>query len=204
MAMYPAAARRRRAFTLIELLVVMSIICLLMGLVFGVATAVKRKSENLQVIALLGSLKTGVEIFQNDFRCLPWTQPSAVGPGTVIDPADVYAELRGLPGASINRTRDCLEGVSPRAIKVVNGRPRLQDPWGSDIVFRVDPRGLRPVFWSRGRDRVDDTNFEDPPASYTDYAPPPPPAAYSDPLKYPRAYFYLGDGRSRGDDKSSL
>jgi prepilin-type N-terminal cleavage/methylation domain-containing protein len=208
MMVHPGAAvpgRRRGAFTLIELLVVMAVICTLMSMVTGVIFVVKKRGEDARTRALiLFCLKPSCQRYYDNHGVYPWVSPEKVGPATVIDPEMVYIELRGLPGAVTNRSTDYLDGLDPRFVKTVAGKARLQDSWGSDIAFRVDPQGLRPVIWSRGRDRVDDTNFEDPPAKYTHYTPPAPPAIYADPAKYPRAYYYLGDGRSRGDDLSSL
>ena len=197
-----AARAGRRAFTLVELLVVIAILCLLMGLLVGVIHALQVRSQLMQTRAVIDAVQTACEHYRGSHQRYPWAEPGSVGPATVIDPAEVYAELRGSPGATVNRT-DHLPGLAAKFVKNVGGRDRLQEAWGSELSFRVDPRSLKPVIWSRGQDRVDDTNFGDPPSAYS-YAPPAPPATYSDPAKFPRAYYYLGDGRSRGDDLSSL
>jgi anti-anti-sigma factor len=194
----------RRAFTLVELLVVIAIIGLLMSLLTGGMIALKRRSQVMQTRTLLTAVQAGCETFRANHGRYPWPEAGSVGPTTVIDPAAVYTELRGQPGSSVNRTRDYLPGLAGTFVKTVAGKGRLQDAWGSDLSFRADPQSLNPVIWSRGPDRVDDTNFEDPPGAYTSYAPPPAPAAYSDPAKFPRTYYYLGDGRSRRDDISNL
>jgi prepilin-type N-terminal cleavage/methylation domain-containing protein len=200
----PAPARRRGAFTLVELLVVITVICILMGMVTSGVVVAMRKAEETRIRTLVTFLRPPCERFRDDHGSYPWTSPEKVTATTVIDPAAVYAELRGLPGATMNPSIDYLKALDPRFVKTVAGKPRLQDGWGADIVFRVDPQNLKPVIWSRGWDGVDDTNFEDPPAKYTRYTPPGPPPAFSNPAKFPRAYYYLGDGRSRADDLSSL
>ncbi len=199
-----APSARRRAFTLVELLVVMAIITTLMGMITSGIVIAYRRAQDAKVRALIVLVRGGCERFKSTHGVYPWAGAGPVGPGATIDLEAVYAELRSAPGANMNKAQDCLPGLPADFVKTVAGRQRLQDVWGSDLVLRVDPASLGPVIWSRGRDRVDDTNFEDPPATYTRYTPPAPPAAYSDPAKFPRGWYYLGDGKSRGDDLRSL
>ena len=84
----------------------------------------------------------------------------------------------------------------------------IVDVWRSELTFRVDPASMDPVIFSRGEDGVDDTNYEDGDSAWYDanqqYTPPTVPSAYSDGDKYPRIYYYLGDGLTRKDDLGNL
>ena len=195
---------RRRGFTLIELLVVIAIIGVLAGILVPVLGALQRKARRALVRNLVGQAGTACESFRADHGQYPWAKPAAATAATAIRGEEVYAELRASAGATVNTAQDYLGAAPAQCVRKVAGRDRLADVWGADLVFRVNPNGGGAVIWSRGPNGIDDTNFEDPAGTYTKYAPPPPPAAYGDPLKYPRAYYYLGDGRSRSDDLSNL
>ena len=113
----------------------------------------------------------------------PWPKPDSVTATTEIRGKDVYVELRGLPGATINTNQDYLAEVKKRLLK--NGT--LVDQWGHEIMFRVDPKSGVPVVWSCGKNGKDDTN--------TGISP--------DPVKFPKTYYWFGSG-STGDDLTNL
>jgi hypothetical protein len=99
-----------------------------------------------------------------------------------IDGKEVYAELRGLPGAKLNTAKDYLGEVQKRFLK----KGALVDEWGCEILFRVDPKTDQAVIWSCGPNGIDETNDGDSP----------------DPAEFPKGYYWFGKGDT-GDDITS-
>jgi hypothetical protein len=123
-----------------------------------------------------------------------------------IKTPSVYSELKGL-GPNVNKIQDYIGKVQSKFVKDLGSGDTLVDLWGTEIVFRVNPDGLEPVIWSFGDNKVDDTNFANYFAGETGkykYTPPGAPGVYNDANKYPRIYYYLGDGSSRNDDIGTL
>jgi hypothetical protein len=124
---------------------------------------------------------------------------------------NVYAELKG-QGGSVNTSQDYLGNIPSQFVKDLGDGNTLVDLWEQEFKFRVNPDGLSPVIWSCGENKVDDTNFEDyfidNETGKYDYTPPDRPAMCAEGAnfenKYPRVYYYLGDGTSRRDDIGSL
>jgi hypothetical protein len=128
---------------------------------------------------MLQQLFRACENFRLDNGQYPWPKPNEATPTTVISVRDVYIELRALPGAKINTTLDYLGEVHKDFLK----NDTLVDPWGHEIMIRVDPEKGTPVIWSCGKDGKDDTNTGTSP----------------NPIKFPETYYWFGLGNT-GDD----
>jgi prepilin-type N-terminal cleavage/methylation domain-containing protein len=205
---------RNSGFTLIELMVVIAIIGILIGILLPVLSAVRRRARNVQIHSLVKDCELACGNYRLDYNQQPWTRPTEVRAlmeaGTpekveIKTPA-VYSELKGL-GPNVNKLQDYLGKVQSKFIRDLGDGDTLVDMWEREIKFRVDPDSLEPIIWSFGENKVDDTNFQnyfDGETSKYNYTAPAVPDAYTDGNKYPRIYYYLGDGRSRRDDIGTL
>jgi prepilin-type N-terminal cleavage/methylation domain-containing protein len=174
--------RSRRGFTLIELLIVICILGILMGMIFPIISTVMRKQAEGKARALVEVCKNACEAYRGDVNVYPWTKPvdvkrhmQAARPDLVeIRTRDVYLELagRGSRKTGVNY----LNGVPPAMIRDLGGGETLVDPWGREIIFRVDPKTMRPLVWSLGENGRDETND----------------GATGDPVAMPKIYYLYG------------
>ena len=178
----PKPKRQLEKSLLILALVLPALLIVGMGvlLVFGKATT---GSISVPIASLVQELDLACNNFRLENGQYPWAKPDSVTATTEIRCKDVYIELRGLPGAKINTTQDYLGEVKKRHVK--NGT--LVDPWGHEIMIRVNPKDGSPVIWSCGKNGKDDTNTGTSP----------------DPVKFPKTYYWFGSG-STGDDITNL
>ncbi|HOX04953.1 MAG TPA: hypothetical protein PK280_01015, partial [Planctomycetota bacterium] len=150
-----------------------------------------KPSEVLGTRCLLNDARLACENFRLEHGQYPWPKPPAVTRALAADPVadvairgqQVYAEVRGHSGATINTAQDYLGDVRKTFLK--NGA--LVDSWGREIRFRVNFSGLQAVIWSCGPNGIDETNDGDSP----------------DPAKYPKGYYWFGKGDT-GDDITNL
>jgi hypothetical protein len=136
-----------------------------------------------QAAWLIQTVRMACEAFRLENGFYPWPKAGETGAAAEIDGRAVYVELRALPGAKVNTTQDFLGEVPKRSLK----HSRLVDPWGHELMIRVDPKTGQPVIWSCGPNGLDDTNDGDSP----------------DPAKFPKGYYWFGKGGT-GDDITTL
>jgi hypothetical protein len=174
----PPRPRKLTAFgvMLITIAVITPVIALVIGIVLPNS---RHKSICRQTASFVAELDLACENFRLENGQYPWAKPSEVTAATEIRGKDVYVELQGLPGATINTSQNYLGEVKKRQVK--NGT--LVDNWGHEIMFRVDPEKLTPVIWSCGPDGKDDTND----------------GVSPDPAKFPKTYYWFGTGRKSDD-----
>ena len=146
-------------------------------LLFGGARRSRPKSP---VLVLVTELRLACRNFRLMHERYPWAEVEEVTGGTAIDPRRVYVELRGLPGAKINRERRDYIGKLPK--RSVKGGA-VVDPRGRPLVFRVNAKNGEPVVWSYGKNGRDETNDGESP----------------DPARRPKTYYWFGKGGT-GDD----
>jgi type II secretory pathway pseudopilin PulG len=174
---------KKGRFTLVGFMVGVLVVGFLGTIVISSAIQTAEKARWVKTGHLVSDVKLACENFRLEYGQYPWAKPSAADAATIIDGKDVYAELRGLPGAKVNTTQDYLGEVQQRFLK--NGV--LVDYWGREILFRVNPNGLQAVIWSCGLNGVDETNDGTSPA----------------PAKFPKGYYWFGKGDT-GDDITSM
>lgn len=203
----PSTRRRRRGFTLIELLVVISIIGILMGLLIPVLESMREKARKMKVSTLIGDCRLACENFRLENGQYPWFKPpqvtkDLVGGASADDVKilgyKVYAELRATTDAELNKAQDYFGAVkSAMLLTEADGtHPRLKDIWEEELIFRVNYNGLQAVIYSKGKNKVDETN--DLPEASRPNLPAP-----NDAIKYPNTYYYFGTGGT-GDDLTNL
>jgi prepilin-type N-terminal cleavage/methylation domain-containing protein len=182
----------RRGFTLIELLIVVCIIGILMSILLPVLNAARERARKVQVASLVQECDLACNNFRLENGQYPWTKPPAVVAATVILAEDVYAELRAGPTATINLSQDYLGEVKSRYLRTVANKTRIIDIWQEELLFRVNPNGLVPVIWSKGKNKVDETNDGDPVAYWTDMDSKTGKVPPTDPTKFPNTYYWYG------------
>jgi len=149
----------------------------------SVPQASTAKAGSADAAYLVRELELQLASYRLEQSRFPWAKPAEVSESTVIDAAQVCAELRGdKTKATINKTQDYLKGIPLKFIK--DGR--IVDPWGNEIRFRVNST-LDPVIWSCGPDGKDDTND----------------GVSPDLKKKPQGYYWFGKGDT-GDDITNL
>jgi hypothetical protein len=146
-------------------------------LLFGGGHRVSRK---MPVQSLATELRLACANFHLEYGRYPWALREEITGSTTIDCRQVCTELRGLPGASINKAkRDYVGALQSKFVK----DDLVVDTWGRPLEFRVDPKTGEPVIWSYGRNGKDETNDGESP----------------DPKKKPKTYYWFGKG-DFGDD----
>jgi len=124
---------------------------------------------------LVARMRMACDVYSILFSAYPWTSPTEVTGSTRIVNREVYTQLQRAFAAE----RESVCTLEPQFLH--DGT--IVDQWGREIQFRVDPKTMKPVVWSCGRDGKDDTNDGESP----------------DPAKLPKTYYWFGRGDT-GDD----
>lgn len=171
---------RKRGFPVGLAVAGASVGLLLIVLLAVLMCGARRSRPKVPVRILVTELRLACANFRLMHERYPWAEVEDVTGGTAIDCRRVYVELRGLPGAKINKERRDYLGKLPD--RFVKGGV-VVDSWGRPLVFRVNAKNGEPVVWSYGRNGRDETNDGESP----------------DPAKRPKTYYWFGKGGT-GDD----